>query len=119
MGELNPGYIAIIGFVAMLVVYGVQVVAAKSGKTIGKEVIAGICFTISVFLAYIFMQPSIPEVQDTSTFVQELLTIAGSVMGFATLVYNALFSRVLDKLDKKPETFLPENKKIGEEAEVS
>lgn len=107
MEQLNAGLVALIGVVAMLIVYLVQIIAAKSGKKVSKEIVAGICFVISTVLAYSFMKPELPVESDPSTAIQNVLTVGGAVMGFATLVYNALFSQVLDKLEKKPETFLP------------
>lgn len=107
MDQLNPAIIALVGVLAMIIVYILQVVAAKSGKKVSKEVVAGVCFVTSTVLAYFFMRPELPQETDPSVMIQNVLTVAGAVMGFATLVYNALFSQVLDKLDKKPETFLP------------
>jgi hypothetical protein len=97
--ELDASQVILIGFVATVVAQIIKIVAAKLGKQPGRVAITLTAFGLSLVLAVIWARPSIPAWGDPMQFLNELIMMAGSVLGFATIIYNVLLDKLLGLLD--------------------
>ena len=98
------------GVVATLAVTLVNLYVKKSGKRIGRAWLTAGLFAVASVLAVIFQPVSLPPFpayagdpvtfsQAMITYISAMVSVAGAVTGFATLIYNTLVAKVLDRLD--------------------
>jgi nitrate/nitrite transporter NarK len=103
--ELTAGQLLIISAVATVVSAILRLVVAKfGGVEIGKGWMSILAYVVSVLLAVGFLWPlDLPVGGDPSQFVGALVALAGSVFGFATIIYNVLLDKLLDAVGLKVE----------------
>lgn len=100
---------ALLSLAAMLLVWGIKVYAARSGKRLGKEWLTGILLAVSVAFAYLFQPVEIPPfpvysgdvlgfAQACFVYAGDVLAVSGSVFALATGLYNILLAQVLGGL---------------------
>jgi hypothetical protein len=88
----------LLSIVAPLLVQLIKVLTSKVGWEMDKPVITIVVAVISAGAAFILDAPNLPEYTDPMVFIQEMLTIAGSVFATATVLYNMLLDKVFDLL---------------------
>jgi len=119
LGEVNGSQLYVIGFISSAIVYILRVLAKRFPKVvINKEWLSILLYVVAFGLAVVWGGLTIPAFApftDPLTFVSALLGFLtallialGPSVGFATLIYNLIFKRVLDAgavkvglLDKK------------------
>lgn len=107
--ELTAVQIIVIGLVASFVAQGVKILAARTGKPIGRKWVTVALMIVAIFLSFIWARPALPTwpapVEDPMAyatlilaFFGQLLAVASAIIGFAVLIYNLLLERVFEKL---------------------
>ena len=98
-----------IGIVATLIVVGINYYAKRTGKRIGRAWLTAGLYVLACLLAVVFKPISLPPApiysgdpvvfsQVLTTYISALVTVAGAITGFATVIYNTLIAKVLDKV---------------------
>lgn len=109
MLELTAVQLFVISTLATFIVYFLNWIAKVSGWKPGRGILTGFLYLISFGLSFVWAQPTLPPLPpwggDIVVFVPmildylaALLTLAGPVVAFATLIYNTLGKLVFDKL---------------------
>jgi len=104
--ELTAQQIMLIGFIASLLSVGVKLFSAKFGIELSKAWMTAIVAVISIVLAVLFNLPALPVYTDPMQYAAEWIALASGYVGFATIIYNILIDKVLDKLKLTSERFL-------------
>lgn len=98
----------IISFILLPVLAQVfKMIAAKYGTELGRLWTTIIVFVLSLGIAFVVVRPELPSCTDIGQCMTELVTIAGALTGFATLVYNTILERLLPKLGMTPKLKAP------------
>lgn len=104
--------LAVLGVVASVLAQAYKLVAAKLGTDTSKKVLMGVISVVSIAIGYLWVRPQLPVMGDEPLkFVEELFSVALSILGSATVIYRWLLSAVFDKLKLVKETFLPKSVK--------
>jgi hypothetical protein len=104
--ELTVVQVTIIGLVATVLTAAIRLVVAKFNVVLHKGWMSVVAYVASVLLAVAFQWPlELPSYADPSAFVNQLLVLAGTVLGFATLIYNVLLDKVLSYFNLTVERF--------------
>lgn len=104
--ELTPEQVMIVGFVASVLSVIVKLISAKLGVNLSKAWMTVIVGGVSLVLAVLFNLPAIPAYSDPLQYLAEWLTILSGYVGFATIIYNIVIDKVLDKMKFTSERFL-------------
>jgi hypothetical protein len=107
--QVTAEQIAILGFMALLIVQGIKLWVATTGKEVSTPVLTWGLFGLSLVLAFFWAAPNMPALPvltgDPGGIVGALLGyaatlvgVASAIAGFATLVYNVLLKAVFDGL---------------------
>lgn len=109
--ELSEVHLFVIGLLAPIIIWGVKTWQERSGKPVPSGVLTAGVYVVSFGLGLLFGAPILPAFgpfSDPVSFVGaclqwlgDFLIAVGPLVGFATLVYNALLKRVLDGLEAK------------------
>ena len=98
--ELNLLQLTVLGLVASALAQGYKLLFAKFGKDVSGKVATGVVALLSIGFSYFWLQPTLPVLTDNPIlFVSEIIALAGTVLGFATAIYNWLLVKVFEKLD--------------------
>lgn len=100
----------LIGVIAAIIAQLVKLWAAKSGKAIPQLILSLVIFVVSLVLAYLWARPAIPAwpapVADPMAYallivgwIGQLIVLAGTLLGFAKVVYDLLLKTVFEKLN--------------------
>ena len=103
MENLDVVTFVLLSIVAPILVQLIKVLSAKLGWKLDKPVITIVVSVIAAGAAYIVEAPNLPAYSDPMAFIQELLTIAGTVIATATVLYNLLLDKIFDMLGFVPE----------------
>lgn len=107
--ELTAEIIMIVGFVASILSAGIKLLSAKFGVELTKFWMTVIVAAVSIVLAVLFNLPALPVYgDDPMLYVTSWLTLISGYVGFATLIYNLILDKVLDKLKLTSARFLPQ-----------
>lgn len=99
MFEMTPDRIFLIGLIASALVVGIRFVFAKVlHKDLHKGWITVMVAAVSVALAIIWQLPTFGPIDEPMAFLGLLTQYMASIVGAATMIYNILLSKVLDKL---------------------
>ncbi len=100
-----------IAVVATVLVYILNLWSKKASKPIHRGWLTAAVYLISGLLAFAFNAPAFPPfpvITDAAQaapailqWASDLLVLIGPIVAFATLIYNALLSRVMDGLTDK------------------
>lgn len=94
--ELTPLQIMTIGAIASATTFLLRIGATYLNFYPGRLVINVVLFIVSGGLAFAWLTPTLPPFTDNiGAWVAALFQLATPVMGFATLIYNALYSQVV------------------------
>lgn len=94
--ELTPQQIIVIGLLASIATFLLRVLATHLNYRPGRLVINIVLFIVSGALAVLWTKPVLPPItEDIGAFISALFLLAAPVVGFATLIYNALYSQVV------------------------
>ena len=106
--ELTEVQLFILGLVATVIVWLVKVVRARAGKDIPSGWLTTGVYVVSFVLALLFGLPALPAwpaiggpvdfVAALLQWVNDFLINVGPIVALATLLYNALLKKVLDRL---------------------
>jgi nitrate/nitrite transporter NarK len=98
--ELSPDQILLIGIVASVLSAVLRLLVAKFGSTeISKFWMTIIVSVVSLILAVLFAGfPELPAYVDPFQYAMAWLAILSGYVGAATLIYNLLLDKVLDKV---------------------
>ena len=99
-----------IGAVAAVIAQLVKLWAAKSGKQVPQLLLSLVIFVVSLVLAYLWARPAIPAwpapVPDPMVYallilgwIGELIVLAGTLLGFAKVIYDLLFKKFFEKFN--------------------
>src|SRR5512146_2477762 len=104
---LTPEQLILIGLVATVAAYLLRLLAIQLFKTkIDRDWVTGIAFVLSLILSVLWMLPTLPPVVDFGSLVAVLVDKAAAVLGFATIIYNVLLERILQKLNVDVDSLL-------------
>ena len=104
--ELSPEQILIIGFVASFLATAIRLVTVwLGGPALGKGVMSIIAGAVSLGLAFLFFPSQWPVFGDPLQFLAEWLTLLSAYVGVATLIYNIVLDKLLNKVNLTPERF--------------
>jgi hypothetical protein len=97
--ELSPEQILLIGIVASLLSAAFRLLVAKFGGTeISKFWMTIIVAVVSVVLAVLFGGlPELPAYLDPLQYASAWLLLLSGYVGSATIMYNLLLDKILDK----------------------
>ncbi len=115
--ELTVLQLAIIGLVVTALAAGIKIVVAKfSGVVLSRGWISIVAYIASALLAFVFLFAKLPELSggDIADNVTAIMTFVTALFGAATLIYNLLLARLLEKLGLSTEKLLA---KFSKEAE--
>ena len=105
--ELSPEQIFIVGAIASVIGVIVKLLTAKiSGFSISKFWMTIIVSVVSFVLAVVFNLPALPEYLDPIQYVAAWLALISGYLGSATLIYNLLLDKILDKLEFTASRFI-------------
>lgn len=94
--ELTPQQIIVIGVIASALTLGLRILSTHLNYKPGRLVINIILFIVSAVLAGLWLAPTLPPItDDIGAWFAALFQLAAPVVGFATLIYNALYSQVV------------------------
>ena len=94
--ELTPQQVMFLGFVASVVTLALRILATRFNYKPGRLVVNVGLFLVSAVLAVAWTKPALPPfTEDIGAFISALFLLAAPVVGFATLIYNALYSQVV------------------------
>lgn len=107
--ELDAGQIAILGFVALVLIQVIKLIVAKSGTALSYKVLIWMLYAISVVMALIFMAPSMPPLPvfagEPGVIVVAVLNYAGvwivfvgGIAGTAGLVYDVIAKKIFEAI---------------------
>ena len=110
MNELTALQLMIIGAIAAVIAQLVKLWAAKSGKAVPQLILSLVIFGVSLVLAYLWARPAIPAwpapVADPMAYalliigwIGQLIVLAGTLLGFAKVVYDSLLKTVFEKIN--------------------
>lgn len=88
-----------------LLTQGIKLYAAKMGHPPSRTAITIIAFVISLGLGYWWMLPKLPTFEDPMTSALQLVTVIGSLLGFATLIYNVILDKIFEKFNLTKDRF--------------
>ena len=98
--ELSPEQILIVGFVASILGVILRLIFAKvGGVELGKGWMSVIVSVVALILAVLFNIPQLPVYTEPLPYVAAWLALISGYLGAATLIYNLLLDKVLDKFD--------------------
>lgn len=102
---LSESQLYVLAILAPIIVYFLRLLV-KAKVDVNRGWLTASVYVISGLLAYAWNAPAFPPfpaIDDLSIFIpaimtwfSSLLTLIGPVVGFATLIYNALLKNVLD-----------------------
>ena len=98
MENLDVVTFVLLSIAAPLLVQIIKVISSKLGYEMEKPVITIVVAVISAGAAFIVEAPNLPAYSDPMAFIQELLTIAGTVIATATVLYNLFLDKVFELL---------------------
>lgn len=94
--QLDPQQIIVIGLLASFFTFALRVLATHLNYRPGRLVVNIGLFIVSAGLAVLWVKPVLPPFsEDMGAFVSALFVLAAPIVGFATLIYNALYSQVV------------------------
>lgn len=107
--ELTFVQLVVLGAIATVITAILNWLAEVKGFHLGRGWVTGILFVIACFLSYFWQPVALPlfpvYAGDPAVFAAALLTLtgtlvssAGIVVGFATVIYNWLAKKVYDKV---------------------
>ena len=88
----------LVSMIAPLLVQLIKVLSSKLGWEMEKPSITIVVAVIAAIGAFILESPDLPSYEDPMLFIQALLTIAGTVMATATILYNMLLDKMFSLL---------------------
>ncbi len=95
--ELNLYQIFLVGLVASALVQALRLIGANFNVKFSKAVIGWISAGVSLGLAVYFLLDQLPAlVGDPMELITALATYVGLIVGWATLIYNIVFDKLLD-----------------------
>ena len=103
--ELTPDQLLVISLLASVLTVVVKFVAANFGYNPGKATLTIVVSVISGLLAVLFNIPQLPVYLSPLQYVGEWLALLSVYVGVATLIYNLLIDKVLDKVNLTAERF--------------
>lgn len=106
MIELTPEQLWIVGAVASVLSVAVRFLAARFGFSLGKGAMTVVVAVISFALAAAFNVPALPAYVDPVQFVGDWVALLASFVGPATVIYNLLLDKVLDRFGLTAQRFL-------------
>lgn len=93
---LDASQIIVLGLVASVITFFLRILAIHLNYKPGRLVVNIVLFVVSAVLAVVWLKPALPPfTDDIGGFVAALLQLAAPIVGFATLIYNALYSQVV------------------------
>jgi len=109
MYELDATLVIIIGLIAVFIATVLKLLIARAGVNIGRGWVTGGLFVISCVVAWFWVPPEVPVIPQITTgppemadmiveYINQWVITAGSIIGFATLIYNVLMQKVFDKM---------------------
>ena len=104
--ELTPDQLLIIGLLASALTVVVKFIAANFGYSPGKATLTIVVAVFSSVLAVLFNVPQLPIYIDPLQYLGEWLALLSIYGGVATLIYNLIIDKVLDKANLTSERFL-------------
>lgn len=110
--ELSEVQMVLIGVIATVIVYALNLLSKYFSVKLGRGWLSAIVYVIGAGLAVLWGAPIFPALPvfggDVAVYagllfgyLGEVMTAVGPIVAFATLVYNALMKAVLDKLADK------------------
>ena len=94
--ELTPQQVMLLGFVASVATLALRILATRFNYKPGRLVVNIGLFVVSGALAAAWTKHALPPLtEDIGAYVSALFLLAAPVVGFATLIYNALYSQVV------------------------
>lgn len=94
--ELTPQQIMVLGLIATVITFGLRILATYLNYRPGRLVVNIALYIVSGGLAVLWLKPTLPPLTDNiGAFISALFLLAAPVVGFATLIYNALYSQVV------------------------
>jgi hypothetical protein len=97
MSELTPVQIIVIGLAAAVIAELFKWLYAWKGIKLSKGIVSLIAMVISVILAFLWLSPLLVIPTDPMEAANYLINQAAAVLGGATLIYNLLVSKILEK----------------------
>jgi hypothetical protein len=105
--ELDAGQIAILGFVALLLIQVIKLVVAQSGTALNFKVLTWVLYGISTVMAIFFLMPSMPPlpvlagepgaiVTSVLNYVGVWVVFIGGIAGTAGLVYDVIAKKIFE-----------------------
>lgn len=88
----------LVSIIAPILVQLIKFVVSKLGWEMNKAVITIVVAVIAGVAAYILEAPTLPAYEDPMVLIQSLLTIAGTVVATATILYNLLLDKLFSLL---------------------
>ena len=109
--ELSEVHLFLISLIAPIIIWLVKFWRQRAGQDIPSGWLTAGVYVVALLLALAFGLPALPAFPPVSDPIQfitaclqwlsEFLVNVGPLVGFATLLYNALLKRVLDGLGVK------------------
>ena len=105
--ELEIWQVVLIGLVASVVIQALKLIAAKFGVVFSRAVIGWISAGVALALAVIFKWGELPPLSgDPMELINALAVYLGIVVGWATLIYNIVFEKILGGIGLSVKRFL-------------
>lgn len=95
--ELDTLQLLIIGAVASIVTQLLKLLAARLGYEVPRWIVTIVLYVVSAALAFFFLKPVLPD-PNSPTFIPDLIALATTVLGAATVIYNIILDKVFPSL---------------------
>lgn len=95
---LTPEQLLLLGIVAAILSQGWKLLAPRVGEELAKKIATIVVIVLSVALAYFWMSPELPPIDDPMEFAIAILAQASAVFGFALVIYRFLLDRIFGAL---------------------
>lgn len=89
--------VMLIGMIVTVASQMIKLAAAKLNLKVDRKIVSLVAYVISIVLAVVWLKPTFPVSEDPMALTELLLTSAGTIFGFATLLYNIVLNPLLEK----------------------
>lgn len=99
---LTPEQIAVVGSLAMVLTFALRILFTYGGVQLNRLTVNILLFVVSGGLAIWWTAPQLPPFTgDPAAWLTAFFQLAIGVVGFATLIYNLLYDKVVVPLQAR------------------
>ncbi len=92
---MSPEQTIIVGIIASAITFGLRALFTYFNVSLGRFTVNILLYVVAAVTAILWSHPQLPPFSgDVAGWVSAVFALAAPVVGFAALIYNALYSQV-------------------------